>query len=158
MAIAFWVAIAVFVSCTDVQEEQVEFVVMPEATVVVEVPKVPEVTPTPEPIVPVATPQEPSVTAASVASGPLTRDGMVGVLLAAGWPQEQVENALSVAKCESSWNPDVTGGAGEWGLFQIHPVHVAKFSGRDPYDPVVNASVALRIWKDQSWGPWTCQP
>jgi hypothetical protein len=68
--------------------------------------------------------------------------------------------ALSVAWCESNHNPSVVGGAGERGLFQIHPVHIpnlSSYGGWDAmFDPSANIAYAFDLYSRAGWGPWTC--
>lgn len=88
----------------------------------------------------------------------LTRGEVASLARAAGFPQWAVPAAVRVAWCESTWKPWATGAAGEYSLFQIHPVHIARFNGANPYSPLANARVAYQIWSEQGWGPWTCKP
>ncbi|GAB4321012.1 MAG: hypothetical protein Kow0010_01150 [Dehalococcoidia bacterium] len=87
---------------------------------------------------------------------------LIGVLRQAGWDDQQVVEALRVAGCESGWQPRAIGSAGEQGLFQIHPVHFWRFRergpGTSPMDPVANARIALEIWTEEGWAPWSCAP
>jgi hypothetical protein len=69
--------------------------------------------------------------------------------------------ALSVAWCESSYNPHTVGSAGERGLMQIHPVHIGNLSNYglswdDMFDPVANLTYAYALYSSQGWRPWTC--
>lgn len=73
-----------------------------------------------------------------------------------GWEWPTVER---IVQCESSWNPRATGRAGEYGLFQVHPIHRWRFDRRgfgDPYDVRANATVALEIRQESGWRPWSC--
>ena len=80
------------------------------------------------------------------------------VLLAADWPRDSLSDAVRVAGCESSWDPQAIGQAGEVGLFQIHGVHAGRVpAGGDLKDPVTNARVALDIWMQEGWNPWSCR-
>jgi hypothetical protein len=93
----------------------------------------------------------------------LTRGEVQAVLLRTGWPSGVTAEAAEVAHCESEWDITMTGDLGEYGLFQIHPVHYWRFdeefgSAADPYDPVQNAEIALDIWEEESWEPWACAP
>jgi len=89
----------------------------------------------------------------------LTGDQLRDVLLTAGWHTDDLHAAARVAGCESGWHPEAVGHAGELGLFQIHSVHLAA-GGPDEQrllmDPLVNARVALLIWQQQGWAPWSC--
>lgn len=68
--------------------------------------------------------------------------------------------ALSVAWCESNYNPGVVGAAGERGIFQIHPVHIPRlgpYGGWDAmFDPSSNIAYAYALYSSSGWGPWTC--
>jgi hypothetical protein len=68
--------------------------------------------------------------------------------------------AIAVAWCESNHNPGVVGGAGERGLFQIHPVHIPNlgpYGGWDAmFDPAANIAYAYALYSGSGWGPWTC--
>jgi hypothetical protein len=68
--------------------------------------------------------------------------------------------AIAVAWCESNHNPNVVGGAGERGLFQIHPVHIpnlAPYGGWDAmFNPTSNIAYAHALYSNSGWGPWTC--
>lgn len=114
--------------------------------------------PTATPVPPTATPVPPTVTPAPVqhvssASGQLSRDQMLGLVQAAGFPSWAWEPALDIADCESGWNPNATGSAGEMGLWQIHPAYHADAT----YDPLGNAHAAYRISNGgRDWSAWTC--
>lgn len=73
---------------------------------------------------------------------------------------DQCAKALSVVQCESGFNPGVVGGAGERGLFQIHPVHapnLGAYGGWDAmFDPAANIAYAYALFSGSGWGPWTC--
>jgi hypothetical protein len=93
----------------------------------------------------------------------LMMPGMLALLAEAGWPPHLAKVALGVAGCESGWDTTVTGKLGEYGLFQIHPVHTWRFRAEfgddaDPYDPIQNAAIAFEIWEEERWHPWSCAP
>lgn len=75
---------------------------------------------------------------------------------------DMYSKALSVARCESTLNPNaVSPGGGNHGLFQINTVHrglVASmgYSWSQIYDPYVNSAVARRIYDESGWSPWAC--
>jgi hypothetical protein len=73
---------------------------------------------------------------------------------------DQCQKALAVAWCESNHNPGVVGGAGERGLFQIHPVHIPNlgpYGGWDAmFNPSANIAYAYALYSSSGWGPWTC--
>ena len=70
-----------------------------------------------------------------------------------GWEWWYVDK---IVQCESGWQVSAVGAAGEASLFQIHPVNWWMFGGRDPWDPVANTEVALRLRKASGWSPWSC--
>lgn len=69
--------------------------------------------------------------------------------------------ALSVAWCESRFNPGTVGAAGERGLFQIHPTHWFWLDEDRLFDPLYNAQMAFELSRGgtnwSSWA-WQCQP
>lgn len=74
---------------------------------------------------------------------------------------DQCQKALSVAWCESRYNPGTVGAAGERGLMQIHPVHIQYLGNYgltwdDMFDPAANLTYAYALYSSQGWGPWTC--
>ncbi len=89
------------------------------------------------------------------------------ILRAAGWPQDELDNALTIAYHESRWNPrainkdDPSGGS--YGLFQINAwwSYFGEAEIGEPLDPVLamrplyNARYALRIWRKSGWDVWT---
>lgn len=102
--------------------------------------------------------------------GSLTRDAMVGLLSDAGWPEEAIPAALSVAWCESRWRPGAIGDGGRAiGLFQLQGPGVG-WGGGDGWfshfgvtveqgrDALVNAQVARQVWERSGFSPWSCRP
>jgi hypothetical protein len=74
---------------------------------------------------------------------------------------DQCQKALSVAWCESRYNPGTVGAAGERGIMQIHPVHIQYLGNYgltwdDMFDPAANLTYARALYNSQGWGPWTC--
>lgn len=74
---------------------------------------------------------------------------------------DQCQKALSVAWCESRYNPGTVGAAGERGIMQIHPVHIQYLGNYgltwdDMFDPAANLTYAYALYSSQGWGPWTC--
>ena len=66
------------------------------------------------------------------------------------FPTNTVNAVLGIMNCESGGNPNVTGGVGERGLMQIHPLHFDS-----TYDPTGNLLAAYRIsGGGYSWGAW----
>lgn len=99
---------------------------------------------------------------AVVVTQPLDETAMRAIVGAAGFADPDA--AIRVARCESSFNPGAVGGAGELGLWQIHPIHFeyirATFgSDVDITDPSVNAWYAARLSAGGTdWSHWSCQP
>ena len=61
--------------------------------------------------------------------------------------------ACATSWCESRWEETATGGAGERGLFQIHPIHGALSS----YDRDTNIRAAYILSKGgRDWSQWSC--
>ncbi len=89
------------------------------------------------------------------------------ILRAAGWPEEELDNALVIAYHESRWNPravnedDPSGGS--YGLFQINAWW--KYFGEEEIGeqldldlamrPLYNARYALYIWDKCGWDAWS---
>jgi hypothetical protein len=73
-------------------------------------------------------------------------------------PQFLIES-VPVIWAESRGDPDaVNPRSGTCGLYQIHPIHRARFA---PYggwqactDPAANLQVAYGIYLEQGWRPW----
>jgi hypothetical protein len=100
------------------------------------------------------------------------------VLRAVGWPEEQLDKAWAVARCEAPSEFTGVGPQGgvdglavgpgfELGWFQIHSIHwdaeTAKFYGFVPVfadfdllNPLENALAALFLWENGGWGHWQC--
>lgn len=63
-----------------------------------------------------------------------------------------------------TWDPLSHGAADERGCFQILPsAHLDRvlslgYTLEDLWDPTINGIVALDIWRDSSWIPWTTAP
>lgn len=74
------------------------------------------------------------------------------------FPAHAEGRAIRVARCESRLDPRAVGGAGERGLFQIHPVHFSWADPRRLFEPIYNARVAYRLSRGgTSWRAWTCR-
>lgn len=131
----------------------------PPTTTTTEAP--PETIPPPPPVTVPPTTTPPPVQEAPVAPVEVIAydaGSLEGMICAAFG--DQCSKALSVVQCESNFNPGVVGGAGERGLFQIHPVHVpnlGSYGGWDAmFDPASNIAYAHALWSGSGWGPWTC--
>ena len=93
----------------------------------------------------------------------LTEAEMRAVLTEAGWPEELLAEALTVAYCESRYRPGAVGdGGNSLGLFQLWTgwFPAAGYSVEQAYDPVVNARVALYVRQVRGrfggGGGWSC--
>ena len=104
---------------------------------------------TPAPYVPPPTPY-----AVLDTSVQLTEARFEELLAQAGFDRATWPAAKVVAWCESRWSPNATGGAGERGTFQVHPIH------RDStYDELGNFLAAYRISSGgYDWTSWSCRP
>lgn len=77
-------------------------------------------------------------------------------------PAEFAKGYLPVAWCESRYDNEAVGKAGERGLLQIMELHIARirrlgFTWDQMFEAIPNALVGLDIWKDsQSWRAWSC--
>ena len=100
--------------------------------------------------------------------GSLSEAEMRAVLTVAGWPEELLAEALTVAYCESKWSPYAVGDGGHsLGAFQLNKDTWFTYAGEDPAqwaDPLVNARVAWAAYNyDISrgyvpWKQWSCKP
>lgn len=77
------------------------------------------------------------------------------------WPADSLEKALDVARKESGYRAKVYNGSCCYGVFQIHyGAHKRRLAARGLglealYDPRVNIEIALEIFNEQGWSPWT---
>ena len=119
--------------------------------------------PAPEP--PPAAAPEPTPAPAPAQGAQLTRAQMRAAASAAGWPDAELDELLSVAWCESRFRIDANGW-GALGLMQIMPEWFESL-GMDvswAFDPVTNLRVALHIHQNDlrngygEWASWTCKP
>ena len=123
----------------------------------------------PEPPSPAPGTPEPTVVITPVGT-PVSACEWECILRTVGWPEYEIQNALSVSWCESRWQDVQNYGDGPYhGRFQIaftsagyhqdklaqlgYPVEVASL-----YDPYINAHVALLLWQQSGWGSWECKP
>ncbi|MBC1260756.1 hypothetical protein FQK07_05625 [Synechococcus sp. BSF8S] len=82
------------------------------------------------------------------------------------WPAAHHESAIRLARLESGLSPTARGCAGAClGLFQIHyTAHrrlMATMGIHSPdqlLDPIVNSTVAYRLFRQSGWRPWGGQP
>lgn len=82
------------------------------------------------------------------------------------WPEQHHATAIRLARLESGLSPTARGCAGAClGLFQIHyPANRALLASLGIHsperllDPVVNSTVAYRIFRQSGWRPWGLQP
>ena len=80
------------------------------------------------------------------------------------FPASEVDNALTVAFCESRFNPLARNGSHR-GIFQLAGFWWRSFN-MDAYDPVANVYMAYQVWlqghpragSGPNWGHWVCQP
>lgn len=78
-------------------------------------------------------------------------------LVAEHFPEETAL-ALCVMRFESGGNLSAMSPTDDHGLFQIHyPIWGLAFgvSRADLYDPVLNVTLARRIWELQGWAAWS---
>lgn len=79
--------------------------------------------------------------------------------------REDVNRAIRVAWCESSFNPQsVSSATGAAGLFRLDPAHwaersaLAGYTGADIFDPEANVAVAAWMVYNmpEGWTAWSC--
>jgi len=72
------------------------------------------------------------------------------------------DKAVSVARCESRFNPDAYNGGGYAGVFQqatrYWPSRATTYGFRDysVYNGRANVMVSIRMAHRGGWGPWSC--
>jgi Transglycosylase SLT domain len=77
------------------------------------------------------------------------------------WPADSLDKALDVAWKESNYQARVYNNICCYGVFQIHyESHKRRLAARGLgleglYDPKVNIEIALEIFREQGWSPWT---
>jgi Transglycosylase SLT domain len=87
--------------------------------------------------------------------------GEVEQLIRQMWPADSLDKALDVAWKESNYQARVYNGSCCYGVFQIHyGSHKRRLAARGLgleglYDPKVNIEIALEIFREQGWSPWT---
>ncbi len=76
------------------------------------------------------------------------------------WPLSEVQHAVDVSRCESSFHTGAWARVGEdsRGLWQINvgPGAHPQYAQYNLFDPQINAYWANQIWRSGGWGPWTC--
>lgn len=119
-----------------------------------------------------AAPHVPVVTAPRA---PAVSPDFAREVVEAYFPADQVDRALRIMNCESTFSPSETGGVGERGLLQIHPGWSTSWGGTvygfdapsvilglgytwdQMYEVWPNVHVASVIWSHEGWSPWTCK-
>lgn len=91
--------------------------------------------------------------------GQLTETEMRALLAEAGAPAEWIAPMLTIAWCESKYSPGAVGDSGNsLGLYQLWSGWF--YAGEDPYDPLTNARVAVRVREIRGrfggGGGWSC--
>jgi hypothetical protein len=77
------------------------------------------------------------------------------------WPADSVAKALDVANLESGYNARAYNGSCCYGVFQLnYASHSRRLAARglgldSLYDARVNIEIALEIFREQGWSPWT---
>lgn len=91
-------------------------------------------------------------------SGRLSPAQIGSAMRRAGWPEAAIPVGIAVAMAESGGNPNATNknrnGSTDYGLFQINSIHGSLVVGKNWSDPVENARMALKLYKDSGWKPW----
>jgi Putative peptidoglycan binding domain/Transglycosylase SLT domain len=99
---------------------------------------------------------------AHAASASYTRAQIITIIKNAFGTGALGNQAISVATCESSLNPNAYNPVPPYamGLFQIAKGTWAEtgIGKGNPYNPTDNAQAARRLYNRQGWAPWACQP
>lgn len=98
---------------------------------------------------------------AAATSRRLSRAEIANVMRRAGWPESAIPVGVAIALAESGGNPRAVNtknrnGSRDYGLFQINTVHGSLLKQGDWADPVDNAKMALKVYRDSGskWRPW----
>lgn len=78
-------------------------------------------------------------------------------------PEAMLRDAYVVLQCESGHNPRAVSKTDDWGLWQINRIHEARarrlgFAWEQMLEPGPNTAVAISIWEEQGFSPWSCRP
>lgn len=73
-------------------------------------------------------------------------------------PREMAEGAFNVIACESKWDTNAIGKAGEKGLLQIHPIHARNMGYMAFGNEQARFEYAVSLWKVGGWNAWSCTP
>lgn len=116
-------------------------------------------TPQPLPTTPTIERFEAKPLIAASVSGQLTEAEMRALLAEAGAPAEWIAPMLTIAFCESKYSPGAVGDSGNsLGVFQMWSGWF--YAGEDPFDPLTNARVAVRVREIRGRfggaGGWSC--
>ncbi|HZO73676.1 MAG TPA: peptidoglycan-binding protein [Ktedonobacteraceae bacterium] len=99
---------------------------------------------------------------AHAAAASFTRAQIINIIHNAFGTGTLGNQAISVATCESSLNPNAFNPAPPFamGLFQIAKGTWAEagIGKGNPFNPTDNAQAARRLYNRQGWAPWACQP
>ncbi len=136
---------------------------------------------------PALTPDRPPITAPPTQTTPIPSTTVLGhsgapqtpcstaihLLVQAGWPLAELEQAIRIVHRESRCSPDAYNptdpNGGSYGLFQIngfwcqpsryHPNgFLAQIGVRDCkqlFEPLTNIQAAFLIWQNSGWAPWS---
>lgn len=110
-------------------------------------------------VTPTLAPPPTPVAQAVAYSGQLTEAEMRALLAEAGAPAEWIAPMLTIAFCESKYSPGAVGDSGNsLGVFQMWSGWF--YAGEDPFDPLTNARVAVRVREIRGRfggaGGWSC--
>jgi soluble lytic murein transglycosylase-like protein len=101
-----------------------------------------------------------AATFGAAGAAPPLSDEEIWAVAAEAFPEHQVAKAVSVAWCESTFDPEARAPYGYLGLFQVDPwLHGWRAErlfgpGASLTDPRVNAAVAAELWAESGWRPW----
>ncbi len=96
---------------------------------------------------------------------PVAYTGSIPSLIRSIFAEEGVgewgDFAVSVANCESGFNPNAVGGSGEVGLFQLLPVDgllptFYAYGFSNWASPEEQSRFVARYIRANSWNPWSC--
>jgi hypothetical protein len=84
---------------------------------------------------------------------------LVDLAKQAGFPAEVAPTMAAISLAESSGNPSAThrntNSSTDYGLWQINSIHSQLLAGKNWSDPLVNAQMALSVYRQQGLKAWS---
>ena len=89
----------------------------------------------------------------------LTREQVKYYLYQSGFRGTDLNNAINICFCESSFNTNAhnTNGEDSRGLMQINIEANPQYSMLDLFNPQINTNVAFEMFTRYGFNPWSCK-